>query len=92
MPFAIEPNLARALAAARERGYWILGSSERAETPLDAVGADRPWILVLGNEEDGLRRLTLEACDEVCRIPSRGAVGSLNVSVAAGILIHHFTR
>jgi 23S rRNA (guanosine2251-2'-O)-methyltransferase len=55
------------------------------------VASDRPWMLVLGNEETGLRRLTLEKCDVVCSIPSTGSIGSLNVSVAAGILIQKLT-
>ena len=87
VPFCTVPNLARALDIAKERGLWILGTSERADTDLDTLSADRAWLLVVGNEETGLRRLTLDKCDEVCRIPSVGAIGSLNVSVAAGIMI-----
>ena len=48
---------------------------------------DRPWLAVLGNEEKGLRRLTLDKCDMVCGIPPRGPVTSLNVSVAAAVVI-----
>ena len=54
---------------------------------LEGLEPDRPWLLVLGNEESGLRRLTLEKCDVVCRVPGRGPLPSLNVSVAAGIFI-----
>ncbi len=93
VPFAIENNLRRALEAAKAAGLWILGSSEHAERGIDAVARDRPWLLVLGNEEGGLRRLTLETCDEVCRIaPGGDAVTSLNVAVAAGILIATLAR
>lgn len=87
LPFASVPNLSRALGLAKERGLWILGTSEHADRDAADLAPDRPWMLLLGNEESGLRRLTLEKCDEVCRIPARGAVTSLNVSVAAGILI-----
>ena len=87
VPFCTVPNLARALDIAKERGLWILGTSERADTDLDTLSADRAWMLVVGNEETGLRRLTLDKCDVVCRIPSVGAIGSLNVSVTAGIVI-----
>ena len=52
---------------------------------------DRSWVVVLGNEEAGLRRLTADTCDEICRIASHGAVGSLNVSVAAGVLMAALT-
>ncbi|MFA7250226.1 MAG: RNA methyltransferase [Dehalococcoidia bacterium] len=93
VPFAIETNLRRALEAAKAAGLWILGSSEHAARGVEEIPRDRPWLLVLGNEEEGLRRLTLETCDEVCLIPPRGdAVTSLNVSVAAGILIATLSR
>lgn len=73
VPFAIETNLRRALTAAKEAGLWILGTSEHAEEPVEAVARDRDWLLVVGNEERGLRRLTLEACDAVCAIGAAGA-------------------
>ena len=93
MPFAVEINLRRALDAAKAAGLWILGSSEHAERGIEEIPRDRPWLLVLGNEEDGLRRLTLETCDEVCRVAPQGAaVTSLNVAVAAGILIATLAR
>ncbi|MSQ42238.1 MAG: RNA methyltransferase [Dehalococcoidia bacterium] len=93
VPFAIETNLRRALEAAKAAGLWILGSSEHAERGVDAVPRDRPWLLVLGNEEEGLRRLTIETCDELCRVaPRAAAVTSLNVAVAAGILIAALSR
>jgi 23S rRNA (guanosine2251-2'-O)-methyltransferase len=92
VPFANPSNLARALDIAKKAGLWILGASEHAELNIEAVDRDRSWILVLGNEETGLRRLTTTTCDEVCRIAARGAVGSLNVSVAAGVLMASLTR
>jgi 23S rRNA (guanosine2251-2'-O)-methyltransferase len=88
VPFAVEKNLRRALQAAKSAGVWILGTSEHATRDLASVPRDRPWLLVMGNEESGLRRLTLETCDEVCRVAPRGeVVTSLNVSVATGILV-----
>ncbi len=89
VPFSIEVNMKRALETAKERGLWILGTSEHAKQSLTEIDSDRPWLLVLGNEEKGLRRLTEEACDLMCTIPCAGEVTSLNVSVAAGILISH---
>ena len=91
VPFTVQTNLSRTLDTARKEGLWILGSSERADTPLSQVEPDRPWLLVLGNEERGLRRLTLEKCDTVCKIPSPGNLPSLNVAVAAGILMHRLS-
>lgn len=87
VPFSVETNLVRAFDRARQAGLWVLGTSEHAETDFRTITADRPWLLVLGGEERGMRRLTRESCDEVCRIPPAGSVHSLNVSVAAGILI-----
>ncbi len=93
VPFAIETNLRRSLEAAKTAGLWILGSSEHATKSVDEIPRDRPWLLVLGNEEDGLRRLTLDTCDEVCRVAPRGEiVTSLNVSSAAAVLIASLSR
>lgn len=91
VPFSVQTNLSRALDVAKDAGLWVLGTSEHAEKDLSAFSADRPWLLVLGNEESGMRRLTRDKCDEVCRIAPRGAVGSLNVSAAAAICMYHFT-
>ncbi|MCZ6632558.1 MAG: 23S rRNA (guanosine(2251)-2'-O)-methyltransferase RlmB, partial [bacterium] len=74
-----------------DRGLWILGTSEHANTDLSQIRPDRPWLLVLGNEEKGLRRLTLKKCDTLCRIPTSSRIPSLNISVAAGIFIHALT-
>lgn len=92
VPFAQPPNLARALDVAKESGLWILGSSEHAEKSVAEIPRDRPWLLVLGSEEQGLRRLTLDRCDEVCAIPSRGTLTSLNVSAAAAVLLAELRR
>ena len=87
VPFTQQVNLQRAFEVAKKSGLWILGTSEHAGDSLDSIAKDRPWLLVLGNEEKGMRRLTEESCDLLCRIPAKGQVGSLNVSVAAGICI-----
>lgn len=92
VPFTTVTNLRRAIERARKAGLWVLGSSEHAERTVEQVDAARPWLLVLGNEEQGLRRLTLESCDEVCRIPAAHELGSLNVGVAAGVLMAALTR
>lgn len=92
VPFAQVPNLASALKAAKAAGLWILGSSEHAPQDVQEIPRDRPWLVVIGNEEQGLRRLTLDLCDDVCRIAAHGAVGSLNASVAAGVMMAMLTR
>ncbi|MGZ3699360.1 MAG: TrmH family RNA methyltransferase, partial [Bdellovibrionota bacterium] len=87
VPFTLQTNLQRAFEIAKDAGLWILGTSEHANDDLAKIERDRPWLLVLGNEEKGLRRLTEERCDVLCKITPKGAVTSLNVSVAAGIFI-----
>jgi 23S rRNA (guanosine2251-2'-O)-methyltransferase len=88
IPFSSVINLQRAFEKAKEAGLWILGTSEHAKGPIQKIKNDRPWLVVVGNEENGMRRLTEEACDMTCTIPSIGdGVKSLNVSVATGIVL-----
>lgn len=92
LPIITVTNLPRAIEELKERGVWVYGAA-----PFDASGAvldagsidwDRDAALVIGSEGSGLRRLVRERCDELIGIRQRGAVGSLNASVAAGILLH----
>ena len=92
VPFAEVTNLKRTLEQAKEAGLWLLGTSEHAPDRLESYSADRPWLLILGNEEKGLRQGTLEACDNLCAIHPTGSVTSLNVSVATGICISWLSR
>jgi len=88
VPFSLQVNLRQAFEAAKEEGLWILGTSEHASQDLVSIERDRPWLVVLGNEEKGMRRLTEENCDVLCGIQPKGkVVTSLNVSVAAGVVI-----
>ena len=90
VPMVQAINLKQALEKAKEAGLWILGTSEHAKETLSSVARDRPWLVVVGNEEKGMRRLTEESCDVICAIPPAGdGVTSLNVSVATGILLFH---
>ena len=92
VPFAQVTNLAQTLRAAKEAGLSLLGSSEHATLDVSEVARDRPWLLVIGSEEHGLRRLTRDLCDDVCRITPHGPITSLNASVAAGVLMAALTR
>jgi 23S rRNA (guanosine2251-2'-O)-methyltransferase len=92
VPFAQPSNLRGALEAAKEAGLWVLGSSEHDGQDIFEIPRDRPWLLVLGNEMAGMRRLTGETCDMTCRLVPRGPVTSLNVSVAAGALVAALSR
>ena len=92
VPFGEPTNMARAMNVAKSAGIWLLGSSEHAEQDVRQIPRDRSWMLILGNEELGLRRLTLEKCDQICKLTALGTVPSLNVSVAGGILMAELTR
>tara|TARA_Y100000768_G_C23959635_1_gene674625 strand:+ start:221 stop:985 length:765 start_codon:yes stop_codon:yes gene_type:complete len=87
-----ETNLVRALEACQKAGFWIVGSSLEAEqTPAEADLAG-PVVLVVGSEGDGMRQLTHKSCDVNVKIPLEGAVESLNVSVACGILLYEIRQ
>ncbi|MGH8526728.1 MAG: TrmH family RNA methyltransferase, partial [Gammaproteobacteria bacterium] len=73
-------------------GVWTVGLAGEASTPYDSIDFTVPSAIVLGAEESGLRRLVRERCDFVARIPMAGHVGSLNVSVAAGIALFEAVR
>ncbi len=92
VPHAVVSNLNRALKLSRRIGLWNLGTSEHADLSAWEVDRQLPWLIVVGNEQNGLRHLVLEHCDRVCRVPPLGEVKSLNVSVATGILLATLTR
>lgn len=92
VPFAQPSNLRSALETAKKAGLWVLGSSEHDGQDVFDVPRDRPWLLVLGNEMSGMRRLTGDTCDMMCRLVPQGPVTSLNVSVAAGALVAALRR
>lgn len=81
-------NLARTLRHLKSRGLWLVGTA--GDAPQSVFDADwsGPLALVMGGEARGLRRLTREACDALVSLPMRGAVESLNVSVATGICLY----
>jgi 23S rRNA (guanosine2251-2'-O)-methyltransferase len=75
-----------------ERGIWLIGAEETAETDLYSARLEGPIGWVLGAEGEGMRRLTREHCDELARVPMLGTVASLNVSVTAGICLAETRR
>jgi 23S rRNA (guanosine2251-2'-O)-methyltransferase len=85
-------NLARALDAMSEAGVRTVGAAGEAEQSLYELDLYGPTAWVLGAEGSGLRRLTRERCDLLAKIPLRGQVESLNVSVAAGICLFETVR
>lgn len=91
-PYLMVTNLARTLAELKERNIWVVGTDERAEQTLYQAELPEALAWVLGAEGEGMRRLTRETCDFLVRIPMQGAVESLNVSVAAGVVLFETAR
>jgi 23S rRNA (guanosine2251-2'-O)-methyltransferase len=85
-------NIARALDELKENGVWTVGLADDATTNYDEIDFLMPSAIVVGAEGSGLRRLVREKCDFTARIPMRGHVSSLNVSVAAGIVLFEARR
>jgi len=85
-------NIARALEELKDAGVWTIGLAAEASESYDAIDLTLPTALVLGAEGAGLRRLVRERCDRLASIPMRGHVGSLNVSVAAGVVLFEAVR
>ena len=91
-PVAIVTNLARTLGLLKDAGLWIVGADAQAPQTAAALDLTGPRVLVMGAEGGGLRALTRRHCDWLARLPSLGAVESLNVSVAAGMLLYEALR
>ncbi|HSI49028.1 MAG TPA: 23S rRNA (guanosine(2251)-2'-O)-methyltransferase RlmB [Ideonella sp.] len=92
VPYLMVTNLARALNEMKERGVRIIGASDDATQTLYDVDLTGPVAIVLGAEGPGMRQLTRKTCDELVSIPMAGAVESLNVSVAAAVLLYEARR
>lgn len=92
IPFVQVTNLARVMDRLRERGLWLVGMVIDGKGSLYEVALEGPLGLVLGAEDRGLRRLTREHCDRLVHIPMHGKVGSLNVSVTAGVCLFEACR
>ncbi len=92
VPYLMVTNLARTLGELRERDIRVIGTSDDAPRTLYEADLRGPVALVLGAEGAGLRQLTRKSCDELVRLPMKGAVESLNVSVAAGICLYEALR
>ena len=92
VPLVAVVNLARTLRELKERGVWLVGTDDSAEQTLYDAELTGPVALVMGSEGEGMRRLTRECCDQLVSIPMAGAVESLNVSVAAGVVLFEAVR
>jgi len=92
LPVAKVTNLARTMEELKQAGYWLVGLEERANKVYTEVDYTSPVGIVLGSEGQGLHELTRKRCDFVVSLPTSGPIKSLNVSVAAGIVLFEAIR
>ena len=92
VPVCRVKNLNRVLKQLKDAGFWVYGLDERAKQTYVRGDYRQSTALVLGGEGKGLHRLTAERCDALVRIPVAGRIASLNVSVAAGIVLFEAVR
>jgi 23S rRNA (guanosine2251-2'-O)-methyltransferase len=92
VPLLRAVNIARTLIALKAAGVWTVGLAAGTDALRGAALAERRVALVLGEEGEGLRRLTRETCDELAGLPMPGSMESLNVSAAAAVALYELTR
>ncbi len=92
IPVAKVPNMNRLIEDLKSRNIWVVGTSGDAEQSYTDWDWTQPSALVLGNEGSGLHRLVAEKCDVLVKIPMYGKIESLNVSVAAGVILFEALR
>lgn len=92
LPIARVTNLARVMEELKEAGFWLVGLDETAEKTYTQVDYTSSMGIVLGGEGQGLHDLTRKRCDFVVSLPTRGPIKSLNVSVAAGVVLFEALR
>ena len=92
VPYFMVTNLSRTLNELKERSIWCIGTSDGTSKTIYQADLKTPVALVMGAEGEGMRQLTRKTCDELVGIPMRGAVESLNVSVASGVCLYEALR
>lgn len=92
IPVAQETNISRTLEALKQAGLWVVGADPGAGTLYSNARLIPPLAVVVGGEERGLSRLVREHCDVLVRLPMRGRITSLNVSVAGAVLLYEVVR
>ncbi|MGE5647725.1 MAG: 23S rRNA (guanosine(2251)-2'-O)-methyltransferase RlmB [Acidobacteriota bacterium] len=92
LPVARVANIGQAIEKLKAAGFWIYGLDERGAEDYDRVEFTAPTALVLGSEGRGLHEMVRKRCDFLVRIPLAGKISSLNVSVAAGIVLFEWKR
>jgi 23S rRNA (guanosine2251-2'-O)-methyltransferase len=92
VPVARVTNLVRLIDQLKERNIWAIGAAANARQLYTEWDWKLPSVIILGNEGHGLHRLVSEHCDTLVKIPVNGQLDSLNVSVAAGVLLYEARR
>ena len=92
VPYFMVTNLTRTLNELKERSIWCIGTSDGTSKTIYQADLKTPVALIMGAEGEGMRQLTRKTCDELVGIPMRGAVESLNVSVASGVCLYEALR
>jgi 23S rRNA (guanosine2251-2'-O)-methyltransferase len=92
LPVVRVGNVSQTLERLKKRGFWIYGLDQRGSQLYSETDYAMPTVLVVGGEGQGLHELVKKHCDVLVRIPMAGAISSLNVSVAAGIVLFEWGR
>ena len=92
LPVTRVTNINRTLDELKESGHWIYGLDERGTEAHDVIEYNTPTVMVLGGEGKGLHEQVRKHCDVLVRIPMAGKISSLNVSVAAGVVLFEWRR
>jgi 23S rRNA (guanosine2251-2'-O)-methyltransferase len=92
VPVVRVSNITRSLETLKKQGFWVYGLDERGAESYDSIDYAEKAVIVLGGEGKGLHQLVREHCDVLVRIPMSGTIPSLNVSVAAGIVLFEYKR
>ncbi len=92
LPVCRERSVADAIRTLRENGVMVVGATEKGSVPYTDIDMTVPVAIVMGSEDTGLEEDVIRSCDRLAAIPMRGRIGSLNVSVAAGVLIYETVR
>jgi len=85
-------NLRQAIDALKEKGIWVVATDEAGDLLYDEVDYRGPTAVVIGGEGEGIRRLVLEGCDQVVRIPMEGQIASLNAAAAGTVVLYEVLR
>ena len=85
-------NLINSLKHFEKLGYLILGTSEHADSMHTDLDLNKPILVIMGSEEEGMREKTLEKCSQICTLSKNKTINSLNVSVATGVILFEIAR